>query len=107
MAFDGRVVRVVDGDTLDADLDLGFRIWMRVRLRLDGIDTPERGSPGAEQAKQYLASRVEGKDVRVETSKPDKYGRTLAVIRDDGGNVNLAMLALGLCREYHGEAKGG
>ena len=50
------VQRCVDGDTVDADLDLGFHMTARIRFRLAGIDTPERGEPGYQEATEHLES---------------------------------------------------
>ena len=72
----GRVVSVTDGDTikmLDAD-----NIEHKVRLR--GIDAPEKGQPFGNASRNHLASMVAGKEVRVESTKNDRYGRDLGKV---------------------------
>ena len=93
------VVRVVDGDTVDADIDLGFSTYTRQRLRLAGINAPEvRGGERVEgeAAKQWLIDRLRNVDwvVTVETQKDrqGKYGRYLATLHDDRGDINWAMV---------------
>lgn len=82
-----RVERVVDGDTLDLEVDLGFRVYHRVRVRLASIDTPEVRGPEREfglQAKAFVEEWVKSRDsihewpFLVATSKTGKYGRWLA-----------------------------
>ena len=74
--FLGRVVGISDGDTvtvLDADKT-------QHKIRLAGIDAPERKMPFGQRSKEHLSDLVFGKDVNVETSKKDRYGRSVAVI---------------------------
>lgn len=96
------ITRVVDGDTFDAEIDLGFSITHRIRIRLAEVDTPETYRPktlmekahGLE-ATSFVAGLIEGKVVVIETEKKGKYGRYLAVIyvEDSDGTVNsLAQL---------------
>jgi endonuclease YncB( thermonuclease family) len=72
----GRVVGVSDGDTITV-LDSNH---FDHRIRLAGIDAPEKGQPFGERAKQGLSRAVYGKDVRVEWDKRDKYGRLVAKV---------------------------
>ncbi len=87
--YSGRVVKVVDGDTFDIDLDLGFHVTYRIRVRLKGIDTPEIYHPtGKEEhdhgkeAKEFVKEKILDKDVIVHTEryKKGKYGRYIADI---------------------------
>ena len=101
-----RVVRVLDGDTVD--LEDGRRV------RLIGIDTPETkfspqaqvegmDDPFAQEAKQFLEERCEGKSVRLEfgPEPEDDYGRTLAYLHlEDGTDLNAELLRYGLARAY-------
>lgn len=96
------VQRVVDGDTIDLLVDVGFRITVSDRFRLYGIDAPEPIGPEASEAgraaKAWLVDRLPvGAVVQVHTVKPrDKYGRWLAWVIDEGGhNVNDALVAAG------------
>lgn len=83
----GTIVRVVDGDTLRIDLDLGWRVWLRNEpVRLEGIDAPELKTDEGKKTK----SRVEelappGTIVQVRSHSLDKYGRALADVILPGG----------------------
>jgi hypothetical protein len=91
--FAARVLRVVDGDTLLVDVDLGFGIWVAHRLRLRGIDTPELPTAAGRRAQTFVqAALAKGSVVVLQTHRTDKYGRYLADVRylagtDDGGEV--------------------
>ncbi len=112
-----KVTNVVDGDTIDVEIDLGFSVSYAQRLRLAGIDTPEsRTTDKAEkilglEAKEYLKSKVkEAKDIVVKTEKPDsseKYGRILGWVYVDGSNksINEQMIEDGYAWGYMGETK--
>jgi micrococcal nuclease len=104
------VARVVDGDTLDLDLDLGFSITLRQRVRLIGIDAPEvRTRDAAEKARGLAtAAHVVGwlgrpGQVLVTTTKDDKYGRMLAdCFRVGEPSLCEELLAWGLAVPYRG-----
>lgn len=112
-----KVANVVDGDTIDVEIDLGFSVSYAQRLRLAGIDTPEsRTTDKMEkalglEAKEYLKSKVkDAKDVIVKTEKPDsseKYGRILGWVYVDGSkkSVNEQMIEDGYAWGYLGETK--
>jgi endonuclease YncB( thermonuclease family) len=71
-----RVVAVTDGDTIKVlDLD-----QVQHKIRLTGIDAPERGQPFGTVSRDHLASLVAGKEVRVESTKSDRYGRLLGKV---------------------------
>jgi micrococcal nuclease len=92
----GRVIAISDGDTLDiltADKQT-------LRVRLNGIDAPERGQPFGNNAKQLLGDAVFGRDVLVIDHGRDKYGRLLGDVMIDGKSVNLALVAAGLAWHY-------
>lgn len=72
----GRVVAVTDGDTIKV-LDAG---QVQHKVRLKGVDAPERGQPFGTASRDYLASLVAGKEVRVESNKSDRYGRILGKV---------------------------
>jgi len=92
----GRVVRVVDGDTLVL-LVSGHD---QERIRLAGIDCPERGQAFGTKAKEALARLAAGKDVTVEWGKRDRYGRIVGKVIADGEDVNLALVREGMCWWY-------
>ncbi|MFL5900937.1 MAG: thermonuclease family protein [Solirubrobacterales bacterium] len=82
------VLNVVDGDTVDLTVDVGFRMWMQDRFRLLGINAPEMKTPAGPDAKAFLVSLLPvGTKVLISTRKPrDKWGRWLAEIRRTDAN---------------------
>lgn len=98
------VVRWVDGDTVDVVVDCGFSIYSRQRLRVAGIDTPERGQDGYSEATDYAESLAPAdSEVTVITSKTGKFGRYLAqIVVPDGRDLAVAMLAENHAKEYSG-----
>ena len=110
--YTARVLKVVDGDTLDLSIDLGFNIWITQRCRLLGIDTPEtRTLDSAEKvlglkAKAVLEGLVQtAKTVTVRTAKEDKYGRVLVTLFLDLININESLVASGYAWRYDGGTK--
>ena len=93
--YKAKVIRAVDGDTVDFDVDLGFHISIRIRTRLVGVDTPERGHQDFAKATNILINLLnEQKDeegyVIIKTEKTGKYGRWLVDI--PGVNESLAKV---------------
>lgn len=108
-----KIVRVVDGDTVDVDIDLGFGIWIhKERIRLLGIDTPEsRTRDKVEKVFGKLAGKFLkdslGKTAVLRTSKDKagKFGRILGEFIVDGESINQVMVAKRLAVRYHGQSK--
>lgn len=97
------ITKVVDGDTVDAIVELGFYLSAKLRLRLDKIDAPEmRGieSELGKISKQYLIDRILNKEVIIQTQKSDVFGRWLATIFLEGEDINDTMLKTGYAKEY-------
>lgn len=99
------VTNVVDGDTIDVILDLGFKITVSQRLRLARIDTPERGQSGYAEAREFVQALVQNRDVEIRTHKVSKWGYYLADVSIDGNDVASTLLAAGLAKEYNGGKK--
>ena len=111
------VTNVVDGDTIDVVIDLGFDISFTSRVRLAGIDTPEsRTSDKAEkvlglESKEYLKKAIKAaKTVVIKTEKMDsseKYGRILGWVYLDGSgtSINHEMIEKGYAWGYLGDTK--
>lgn len=94
--FVGRVVGVADGDTITV---LDGR--SEVRVRLNGIDCPERGQPFAANAKRLTSELAFGRSVTVEPRDTDRYGRTIAdVTLPDGRVLNRELVAAGMAWHY-------
>ena len=110
-----KVTRVVDGDTVDVILDLGFSILHKCRVRLYGIDTPEsRTRDKDEKVRGKLASKFlkdsidNGKKVVLRSKLKDskgKYGRVLGEIIVDNINLNVSMIEKNLAVAYFGQSK--
>jgi len=93
----GWVVRIDDGDSLEIRNHVG----QRYRVRLLGIDAPERAQPYAQVARRNLARLARGRAVVISYDSVDKYGRLLAwVYVDDGASVNLLQVRAGLAWHY-------
>ena len=111
------VGRVVDGDTIDADIDLGFDISLTKRIRLAGIDSPESRTTNLKEkalgleSKEWLKKSLEGaKDILIKTEKPDsteKYGRIIGhlFINDQETSLNNQMIDEGYALAYEGGKK--
>src|SRR4028118_1418922 len=98
----GKVVSVADGDTVDV---LG-RNKKPVRIRLHGIDAPERKQPFYAKSKQALGDMVHGKDVTVEVKDEDRYKREVGVVRLGETNVNVTLVCDGWAWHFVQYAKG-
>lgn len=104
------IIRVIDGDSAVLEIDLGNKVKWRDNFRLNGIDAPERGQPGHREAMLHLINLLGTELSRVETHKPDKYGRWLVDLYVPGArggelHANALMVADGHAREYFGGAK--
>lgn len=112
-----KVDKVVDGDTIDVTIDLGFDIQYSSRVRLAGIDAPESRTRDLEEkamgleAKEYLKQRLKIADkVVIKTEKLDstgKYGRILGwlFVDEETTSINNQMILKGYAWEYDGAAK--
>lgn len=92
----GRVVRVIDGDTVVVLTAPATE----VRIRLAGIDAPEKGQPFRQRARQFLASRVAGRVVEISGDSRDRYGRTPGTIWTDGRDINAELVCSGIAWAY-------
>ena len=92
----GRVVRIADGDTVSI-LDHSN---MQHKVRLYGIDTPERNQPYGQAAKKALSQLIGGKTVGVVIVTTDSYGREVGTLYSDGVNINVAMVESGYAWWY-------
>jgi endonuclease YncB( thermonuclease family) len=98
----GLVVRILDGDTIEVLND-----HHTDRIRLSGIDCPEKGQAYGQKAKQAASALVFGKNVTLQTHGHDKYGCILAdVLLPDGTNVNHELVCDGWCWWYRKYAPG-
>ena len=112
-----QVHKVVDGDTIDVDIDLGFDVSLAKRVRLAGIDTPESRTKDSYEtklgleSKDWLMHRLEfAKNIIIKTELPDsteKYGRILGwlYINDEPTSINEQMIQQGYAWSYLGDTK--
>ena len=106
--------RVVDGDTIDVTIDLGFKVWKKMRVRMEGINTPESRTRNKDEkargklAAKFLSDAVSSGDVVLKTKLKDsrgKFGRVLATVWVDGKNINQSMIDHYHAAEYYGQSK--
>ena len=117
------VTRVVDGDTVDADIDLGFNMFSKDRIRLMGLDTPESRTRNKHEKQHGLAAKARlkeliagattipgkrgKKNVYLQTSKEGKgkFGRILGTLHVNGENLNEILIRENHARPYYGGSK--
>jgi micrococcal nuclease len=103
-----KVDRVVDGDTVDALVDLGFDTWKKVRIRMQGMNAPESRTRDLEEKARGLAAKIrleqllESGTFTLQSMGVGKYGRCLGILYVDGVNVNQTLINEGHATEYYG-----
>ena len=110
-----KVTKVVDGDTIDVIMDMGFDIMYKSRVRLFGIDTPESRTRNLDEkkrgllAKKYLQEALKaGSKLSIKTYKDNetgKFGRILGDVFIDGKSVNAQMVKDFMAVPYTGQSK--
>ena len=119
--YRGKLERVVDGDTIDALIDVGFDIWFKKRIRYKGVDTWESRTRNLEEKKLGIAAKERNKELlesvsskpgyfRLKSHGVGKYGRVLGeiFIQDKEGktyNVNETLISEGHAYVYEGGTK--
>ena len=113
--FNARLVRVVDGDTIDADIELGFSVFMRDRIRLMGIDTPESRTRNLQEKSWGLAAKHRLIELLAETDgeftlvtedmEKGKFGRVLGTIEINGKDANQTLIEENFAIPYEGGNK--
>ena len=105
--YKAKCLRVIDGDTIVAEVDLGFDTYKKVRVRLEGIDAPEvrtrdlKEKAKGIQSKEYLEDIfATNREFILVSNKVDKYGRCLGTIYMEDININEEMLDIGLAEVY-------
>ena len=111
-----KLVRVVDGDTADAMIDLGFNVWVKERIRFYGVDTWESRTRNLEEKKKGLAAKEFVKDLLENSDEGKfllkshgvgKYGRVLGelFVKGNETSVNELLKENGHASEYYGGKK--
>lgn len=103
------VTKVVDGDTIDVVIDLGFSIFIKSRIRLAGVNAPETRTLDANEkskglnAKEWLTKELESQDIVIKTVKEEKYGRMLGYLytKNHSLTINERMILEGLAVKYY------
>ena len=114
--YSAKLMRVVDGDTCDAMIDLGFDTWVKKRIRFYGVDTWESRTRNLEEKKKGLAAKAYVKDLLENSDEGKfvlksygvgKYGRVLGelFVKGNEKSVNELLKENGHAYEYHGEKK--
>ena len=112
--YKAKITRVVDGDTCDVELYLGFSVLYKGRVRLTGIDTPESRTRDLDEkargklASAFLAQHILHADklvIQTKLDKKGKFGRVLGVIVADGVELNQALIDNYLAVAYTGQSK--
>lgn len=95
--LNGKVIKIVDGDTYD----ILFEDHTTKRIRMEGIDAPEKGMPFYKVAKDYLGKLCFGTEVRIEQTNKDRYGRTVAkTFLEDNRELGLLMIEAGFAWHF-------
>ena len=109
--YNAKLDRVVDGDTVDALVDLGFDTWKKIRIRMAGINAPESRTRDLEEKKRGLAAKArliellgDGKFI-LESHGVGKYGRCLGSLHMGEENINKTLIKEGHATKYHGGAR--
>ncbi len=111
--YNCKIRRIVDGDSIIVDIDLGFGLWIHGEsIRLFGVDCPECRSRDPEEkqaglaAKKFVSRRLQhGGTYTLSTKGKGKFGRYLGVISDEAGSVNDALIENHLAVMYYGQNK--
>tara|TARA_R110002012_G_scaffold316842_1_gene532386 strand:+ start:27 stop:431 length:405 start_codon:yes stop_codon:yes gene_type:complete len=112
--YKAKLDRVIDGDTIDANIDLGFDITIHKRIRLTGIDTPESRTRDLEEKARGLASKarlvelLDDGNFVLESREVGKFGRvlgTIYTIAEESININDTLVKEGFAVEYYGGKK--
>lgn len=115
--YKAEVVKIIDGDTLDVNVDLGFDIWHSIRIRLYGLDAPETRTTDVEEkssglkTKEFIKNWLDknGYSIFIKTyrGKAEKYGRVLAEVYDStcAEHLNDLLILEGLAKPYFGGHK--
>lgn len=93
--YKAKLIRVVDGDTIDFNIDLGFRIWTQQRVRLLDVDSPERKFPGFNESTEFTKQWFDiynQSEIILRTEKKDSFGRWLGWVHSGDECLNSHLL---------------
>jgi micrococcal nuclease len=103
------VTKIIDGDTIDAVIDLGFSVFIKSRIRLAGINAPETKTVDLNEkakgldAKSWLEKELKDQEIIIRTLKEEKYGRMLGYLytRNHSLTINERMILEGFAEKYY------
>tara|TARA_R110002153_G_scaffold74896_2_gene194338 strand:- start:191 stop:526 length:336 start_codon:yes stop_codon:yes gene_type:complete len=106
--YRAKLIRVIDGDTIDAIIDLGFDVWVKKRIRLNGIDAPETRTKNLTEKEHGLKAKAFLKEIMGSPDDPfvlqshgvGKYGRCLGTIFKNDVNICHKLVNEGYAEEY-------
>lgn len=104
-----KVLKIIDGDTIDLEINLGFDIKIKQRIRLAGIDAPETRTLDLEEkakgldAKSWLEEQLKDQEIIIKTIKEEKYGRMLGYLytKNHSLTINERMIEEGFAKKYY------
>ena len=106
------VTRIVDGDTVDVDVDLGFAVWLKKqRVRMHGSDTPESRTRDLTEkwygklSKKWLEDTLANQEVTLKSLGKGKFGRILGILEINGQSINDKMIEENMAVPYEGQSK--
>ena len=103
--YRAKVIRVIDAETFEVMVDLGFKTYRREKIRLMGIDAYEKKTVKGQLATKWVEDILDG-DIELRVFKQGKYGRYLAVVYyfdvGEKKNLNKELVEMGYAKEYNG-----
>lgn len=110
--YNCKLRRVVDGDTIDVEVDLGFDVWVHERVRMYGINTPESRTTDLWEKELGKAAKTRLLELlppmftlKTQKDAKGKFGRILGVVEVEGKNINEQLILEGHAVAYHGGMK--
>ena len=106
--YNAKLDRVVDGDTVDALVDLGFNTWKKIRIRMVGMNAPESRTRDLEEKARGITAKIRLEELLeegtfiLESQGVGKYGRCLGILYVNDINVNRTLIQEGHATEYYG-----
>ena len=110
--YRAEVLRVLDGDTVDVNVDLGFGVYTKQRLRIYGVNSPEKDTEAGKAALQFVSETLYGasevhirtmkQSIRSDAEKKEKYGRYLVQLVVDGESLDSIIIKAGHGQAYFG-----
>lgn len=98
--YSGKVLKVIEANILDLEMDLGLTISCEIRIRLNGLTCPKKEEPLAAEARQFITDLVLGQWVRLQVFRRDGHGRWFAHLYQGTTSVNKLLVTKGFAQEF-------